>query len=255
MDHAARWSAEFGTAARLALDLVLPPQCLCCKARTATPRSLCAKCWQGLTFLEPPLCDRLGIPFPYDQGEGVLSALALARPPLFARARGAVAYDEISRELVHAGKYRDRHDALNCMARMMMRAGRHLIADADLIVPVPLHWKRLWSRRYNQSAILARKIAKASGRSWAPRALKRVRATSSQVMLDERARRRNVRKAFAVPPVHRGLVAGKRVLLIDDVLTTGATSSACTKTLLATGASAVDVLVFALVLDPAHIHI
>ena len=250
-----RISEGFETAARLAVDLILPPQCLACGTRTAEPRSLCASCWHGLTFVDAPLCDRLGIPFPYDPGEGAVSALAIARAPRFARARGAVAFDDMSRKLVHAGKYRDRHDALDCMARMMGRAGGKLMADADLIVPVPLHWKRLWSRRYNQSAVLAQKIAGMAGKPFAPQMLKRVRATSSQVWLDERARRRNVRNAFVVPERQRGKISAKRILLVDDVLTTGATSNACAETLLKAGAAAADVLVFALVLDPAQLHI
>src|SRR3954463_9313212 len=126
------------------MRFVMPPLCLGCHAPVAADHALCLACWSKLAFIEPPLCDRLGIPFPYDQGEGAVSAAAISDPPNWQRARAAVAFDDVSRRLVHALKYHDRHEAGFAMARMMARAGTDLLKDADAIVPVPLHRFRLW---------------------------------------------------------------------------------------------------------------
>src|SRR5207302_7579801 len=142
---------------------------------------LCAACWSKLSFIARPYCERLGLPFGYDPGPGVLSTEAVTNPPAFHRARAAVRYDEIARALVHSLKYGDRLDLAPAMGRWMARAGRELLADGDAIVPVPLHWRRQWTRRFNQSALLAEIIAKASGRMVAHGALKRVKATPQQV--------------------------------------------------------------------------
>lgn len=233
------------------LDTVTPPRCLSCHGDITAPTSLCIACWQKLKLIEEPVCNALGTPFAYDQGEGALSAPALANPPLWDRARTAVAYDEASRPLVHALKYRDTQEAGLLMARMMARAGRRLLDDADLIVPVPLHRLRLWRRRFNQSAFLARNIAKSCGVPCHTGLLLRVKRTRSQVGLHHNERRKNVARAFAV----RGDVAGKRIVLVDDVMTTGATATACAEMLRKAGAMRVDVLCFALVLEPARFHI
>ena len=171
------------------------------------------------------------------------------------RARAAVGYGEISGKLVQALKYADRHEAGLVMARMMRHAGRRLIAEAEMIVPVPLHRWRLWRRRYNQSAIVAAKIAKAAAKPFMPEVLERVLATPRQVGLSRDLRQRNMRRAFAVPEDAQGLVLDRRILLIDDVITTGATANACALALRKAGAAQVDVLAFALVLEPAHLHI
>jgi ComF family protein len=197
----------------------------------------------------------MGTPFPYDQGEGILSAAALANPPPWDRARAAVAFDEASRRLVHALKYHDTQEAGLLMSRMMARAGRILLAETDLLVPVPLHRFRLWQRRFNQSGYLALRLAKLSGKAWSGDSLLRVKATRSQVGLDADERRRNMKGAFQVTPDRHAHIAGRRILLVDDVLTTGATAGACARVLKAAGATQVDVLTFALVLTPARLHI
>jgi len=156
-----------------------------------------------------------------------------------------VRYDDIARKLVHAFKYGDRLDLAPTMGRWMARAGRELLADTDAIVPVPLHWRRQWARRFNQSALLAEIIAKASGRMVAHGALKRVKATPQQVGLDKSERAENVQGAFRVPAHGRAEVAGRKLVLVDDVLTSGATVDACSRALLRAGAASVDVLVFA----------
>lgn len=240
---------------RSVVDTITPPQCLCCHAPVSEPASLCVSCWQALHFLEEPVCNVLGTPFAYEQGAGAVSGAAMARPPAWDRARAAVAYDDASRPLVHALKYRDAPEAGQLMARMMARAARRLVADAEIVIPVPLHRFRLWRRRFNQSAYLAQRIAAAAGIAYRPDLLVRIKATRSQVGLQEEERRRNVARAFAVVDGRQGEIAGRAVLLVDDVMTTGATAGACASALRRAGARQVDVACFALVLEPARFHI
>jgi ComF family protein len=170
-----------------------------------------------------------------------------------------VCFDETARVLVHALKYGDRLDLAPMMGRWMANAGRELTAEADLLVPVPLHWRRQWARRFNQSALLAAVVAKLSGRTdglrVSHRALKRVKATAQQVGLARSERALNVQGAFRVPAAAKAEVAGRRVVLVDDVLTSGATIEACARALLRAGAASVDVLVFARVVAPARLPI
>jgi ComF family protein len=236
---------------RLALDVALPPLCPACREPVGGGEGLCAPCWSRLALIEPPYCERLGIPFAYDPGPGILSMQAIADPPAYARARAAVRYDDVARALVHALKYSDRLDLAPIMGRWMARAGKMLLADAQVLVPVPLHWRRLWARRFNQSAALAKAISAASGTPVAHEALKRVRATAQQVGLSKPERAENVQGAFRVPPAGKAEVRGRHVVLIDDVLTSGATVDACARALLRGGAKSVDVLVFARVVEPA----
>jgi ComF family protein len=237
---AAAVRATFG----LALDVALPRLCAACR-EPVDGEGLCAACWAKLSFITPPYCERLGIPFPYDPGPGVISMEAVAAPPTYRRARAAVRFDEISRALVHALKYGDRLDLAPIMGRWMTHAGRELTSEADALVPVPLHWRRQWTRRFNQSALLAEVVAKASGIPVAYSALKRVKATPQQVGLSQVQRATNVQGAFRVPEDGKGAVAERRLILVDDVLTSGATVDACAKALRRAGAASVDVLVFA----------
>ena len=240
---------------RAGIDLVTPPRCLTCSANVTEGAALCVPCWQKLAHISPPVCDALGTPFAYDEGEGALSPAAIADPPVWSRGRAAVAFDDASRELVHQLKYGDRQEAGLLMARMMAAAGRELLAECELIIPVPLHRFRLWQRRFNQAAFLALRLSEASGKPCFTDVLLRTQPTRSQVGLDAEARRKNVRRAFLIDTDGRSRIDGKRVLLVDDVRTTGATAAACAETLLKAGASAVDVLSFALVLEPARLHI
>lgn len=238
--------------ARVALDIALPTQCVACR-EPVDGDGLCGQCWAQLSFIAPPFCPRLGIPFVYDPGSDVLSMQASADPPAYARARAAVRYDDIARTLVHALKFQDRTDLAPAMGRWMARAGGELLNDADAIVPVPLHWRRGWSRRYNQSGALATVIAKQSGVALAAEALKRIRPTAHQIGLPRHERAANVQGAFAVTPEKNHLVQGRRLILIDDVLTTGATVDACARALLRAGAAHVDVLVFARVVETRRV--
>jgi ComF family protein len=240
---------------RGALDLVarvaLPQLCPACR-EPVEGFGLCAACWSKLSFIAPPYCERLGIPFAFEAGPGLLSMEAIADPPTYGRARAAVRYDEVASTLVHALKYGDRLDVAPMMGRWMANAGRALLADADALVPVPLHWRRQWARRFNQSALLAEVMAKASARTVAHRALKRVKATPQQVGLDKAARAHNVQGAFRVPAEGKAEVAGRKLVLVDDVLTSGATADACARALLRGDAASVDVVVFARVVAPGR---
>jgi len=226
----------------LVVDVALPQLCAACREPIGG-EGLCAACWSKLSCIAPPYCERLGIPFPYDPGPGVVSIEAIADPPAYRRARAAVRYGDVASILVHALKYGDRLDLAPLMGRWMANAGRALVADTDAIVPVPLHWRRHWARRFNQAEALAGMIAKETGAAVAHSALKRVKSTPQQVGLSRSERALNVQGAFRVPS--EGEVAGRRLLLVDDVLTTGSTLDACARTLLRAGAGQVDVLVFA----------
>lgn len=227
------------------LDAILPPRCLNCGEMVADPGSLCGRCWSGLKFLAPPCCACCGFPFEFEMGAGSLCAACTTRRPLYERARAALTYDDASRDLVLRFKHADRIDGAATLAGWMARAGAELVASADIIAPVPLHRWRLLRRRYNQAAILANTIGTLRGKRVVPDLLVRRRATASQGHLGRSQRQRNVAGAFALHPRRAELAAGARILLVDDVLTTGATAEACAKALRNAGASAVDLLVLA----------
>jgi len=236
------------------LDLALPRLCAACREPVAGA-GLCPACWSKLSFIRRPYCERLGVPFTYDPGPGILSLEAIADPPAYHRARAAVRFDEISRALVHSLKYGDRLDLAPMMGRWIAHAGRELLAEADALIPVPLHWRRLWGRRFNQSAMLAAAISAETGVPVIDAALKRVKATVQQVGLSRTERAANVQGAFKVPSDGKAAVAGRRVILVDDVLTSGATVEGCARSLLRAGAANVDVLVFARVAEAARTSI
>lgn len=236
------------TARRIPVELLFPPVCCGCARRTGSEGVLCAQCWQALRFIERPWCERLGIPFSRELGEGALSAGAIADPPVFDRARSAVAYEGVAIGLVRTLKFHDRTELAPWMTRWMLRVGRELADEADIVVPVPLHRRRFLWRRFNQSAELARAFASLSGSRFEPAVVVRTRVTRQQVGLDITERQTNVRGAFKVPEEAEIVVRGRRVLVIDDVYTTGATVSAVAMALKRAGAVSVDVLTFARVL-------
>lgn len=231
---------------RALLDLVFPAWCPGCERLNGRHGGVCAPCWQKIRFIEKPYCAVLGLPFAIDRGEGALSPKAIAEPPAFDRLRAVAAFDEIVRDMVHGLKYRDRLDLVPMMARWMARAGAEALAKADLVLPVPLHRRRFFRRRFNQSAELARHIAREAGISYQPDLLLRVRNTSRQVGLGQKGRKRNVAGAFRVRDTARPALAGKRVVLIDDVYTTGATVSAASRALRRAGVADITVLTFAM---------
>ncbi len=230
---------------KAALDALLPPLCLSCQAVVDQPGAVCPACWAKLSFLGAPMCRSCGLPFPHDVGAAAECAACVADPPPWDRARAVFAYDETSRGLVLGFKHSDRLHAAPAFGRWLARAGAELADDADILAPVPLHWLRLALRRYNQAALLAQALAAASGRTCIPDLLTRTRRTPSQGRLGRAERQKNVAGAFRLRARHRDRIAGKRILLVDDVLTTGATARACTKALMAAGAAAVDVVTLA----------
>lgn len=234
-------------------DIVFPPVCLSCRRGLDRHDAICPVCWARIDFIRPPLCDRLGLPMPYDTGGKMISALSVAEPPSYGRARAVGHYTGVLRELIHDFKFSDAHAARKLLSRLMAEAGRELLADADIIVPVPLSRQRLISRRFNQSALLAQDLSRSSALTYEPLALVRTRATPRQVGLTRRERKLNVRGAFAVPQAQATRVAGRRVLMVDDVITTGATCDAAARALLRGGAASVDVLALALVTDYAAV--
>jgi ComF family protein len=232
----------------LAVDLVLPPTCAGCNRAVADSDALCARCWSMVRFIEPPLCPVYGTPFAHDLGENIVSAEALADPPPFRRARSAAVYGDVARRLVHQLKYHDRPHVVQMMATAMHRAGRRIIAEDAIVVPVPLYRWRLWRRQFNQAALLAAGVAKLAGVTHDPMVLARIKPTGSQVGLTLVQRKENVRGAFRVPDAMRARIAGRDILLVDDVYTSGATVKAACRALIRAGAGAVDVLTFARVL-------
>lgn len=231
-----------------ALDLLLPPRCLACGAIVGRDGGLCAACWAGIAFLEGACCQRCGRSFTEAVPEGTLCGGCLRRPATaegYDRARAACRYDAASRGLILALKHRDQTHFAPTLAQWLARAGAHILPATETIAPVPLHWSRLFARRYNQAALLARALGRLSGVRVAPDLLIRRRATRSQGGLGALARHENVRGAFALNPRHAAHAQGRRLLLVDDVLTTGATLDACAVALKRAGAVSVDALTLA----------
>jgi ComF family protein len=242
---------KLGRAAiRAAVGAVLPPLCLGCGVVVEETGTLCAAYWRGLTLLAPPCCACCGYPFPYAAPDGTLCAACSGQHPAFDRARAVFRYDDASRGLVLGFKHADETHAAPAFGRWLTRAGGGMAAEADWIAPVPLHRWRLLSRRYNQSALLAQAVARLAERPLAVDLLVRRRNTPRQGRLSPPARRRNVRAAFALRPRWQDALPGKRVLLVDDVLTTGATAEECARVLRRHGAAGVDVLTLARVVRP-----
>ena len=231
----------FGQVAGKALDVLVPPQCPLCDAIVAAQGGFCADCLKTLRFIAEPCCDQCAMPFDHLLPIKICEQCALASPR-FARARAALMYDAGSRGLILGLKYGNRMETAATLAPLMARAGAPLLAQTDLVVPVPLHPRRLRTRGYNQAVLLARALTSRTGHRMLPDALRRLVDTPPLADLSAEARARTVATAFAVRPRHLGAVRGARVLLVDDVLTSGATANACADALIAAGAAAVFVL-------------
>ena len=227
------------------VNTIYPPRCLACPAPTDQPHGLCAACWLDTHFIAGTRCGKCGVPLIGESGAEDVCESCQRHPPAWDRGAAAVIYSGAGRRVVLALKHADRLDMVRPLAGWMAAAGRELLAEADLIAPVPLHWRRLLKRRYNQSAELARRLARISGRPAVPDLILRRRATIPQEAMNRAARAANQAGAFAVNRRHAEAVRGKAVLVIDDVLTSGATLSACADCLRAEGAARVDVLTLA----------
>lgn len=238
-------------AGRVALDLLLPPQCLTCDAAVGAPGQLCGRCFGRTHFIAEPCCRRCGVAFAAVGKAGLDRACesCTLNPPPWGQARAALTYDDQARRLLMPLKYGDRTEVARALAPMMARAGAALLDRADILVPVPLHRWRMLTRRYNQSALLARALSRLSGRPAVLDALRRTRRTPSLGPLSPQQRRAALGGAITANPGRLAVLVDARVLLIDDILTSGATAEACTLALLAAGAGAVDVLAAARVPD------
>ena len=232
------------------LDLIYPPACLACMAATGEIGTLCPACWNEVRFIERPFCERLGTPFVQDLGPGLLSPEAMANPPVFQRARFVARFEDgPARKLIHRLKYGDRLEIADALGLWMALAGRDILSEADVLVPVPLHRRRLLARRFNQAALLAAVVSRHTGVPSDPFALERVKATPPQVGLSRLQRAQNLQGALKVPEAAQLRIGGRRVVLVDDVMTSGATTNAAARALLRGGAAQVDVLVFARVVQ------
>ncbi|MBU4436223.1 MAG: ComF family protein [Alphaproteobacteria bacterium] len=238
---------RFITLGRGLLDLVLPPRTL--EGDPALSGGLSAQAWSRVTFLDDPVCDGCGAAQPFDSGGVTHCPLCQAQPRAFSRARAACVYDEHSRDLILKLKHADRTDLSGLFARWLSRAAAPLLDEADAIAPVPMHPGRLLRRRYNQAAEIARPLARLSGATYLPDALVRRRDTDSQGGKSASGRRRNVAAAFVVPESRRHRVIGRKIVLVDDVLTTGATAEGCARALKAAGAAQVTLAVVARVTE------
>lgn len=227
------------------LNLLFPPQCLNCDARVPTHGTLCLPCWQQIQFISDPMCECCGLPFDYDIGSHALCASCLHIRPLYGRARAAFRYDEHSRRLITRFKYSDQTQLAKIYGVWLVKAGGELLAQTDIIIPVPLHYWRFLHRRFNQSALLAHIIAKKTEIKYLPNTLKRTRHTTQQTGLTRKQRETNVKGAFTINKRYAYRIKGKNILLIDDVMTTGSTIEQCTKALLKAGAAQVNVLTLA----------
>ena len=236
------WLARLSVAG---LDFALPPRCLTCEAAVEAPGRLCTACFRATSFVTEPCCDRCGAPFRH-AGQGGMAGQCeqcTQEPPPWGRGRAALRYNDQARRIILPLKHADRVDVAPALGRHMARAGAALLRSADVIVPVPLHRGRLLARRYNQSALLANVIGRVAQRPVLPDALQRTRPTASLGEKTRQERAATVTGAFRVRPSRAAQLAGRRVVLIDDVLTTGATAGACTLALLEGGAARVDLLV------------
>ena len=223
-----------------------------CGILVQEPGSLCPACWKNITFLKAPSCFACGYPFEFDIGSQALCLTCSTKRPPYHRARAAMVYDDYSSHPILSFKHGDRTENSKAFARWLLHSGKDLIQDADYIIPVPLHWKRLFSRRYNQAAMIAVEMGRISGKPVLTQSLIRHKITPSQGQKSRAERIKNVKNAFAISPKSIQMIHEKNILLIDDVMTTGATISACAKTLLSAGVKKVDVLTLARIVRPGQ---
>lgn len=237
------------------LDIFLPPRCAACDCELQSGPALCGACWQELDFINGPICAVTGAPMPYDLGPQSVSLNAMMRPPLYDVARAAMDYRGTARRLIHRLKFHNRPELANLMSGWLVSAGAEMLAEADYLLPVPLHRTRLLARRYNQSAELARAVARHSGVQMQVEWVRRIRRTPQQIGMTRKARQTNLRGAFAVKKTVKDKLKGRRVVLLDDVMTTGATVNACSRVLRKAGVAHIGVLTVARVVMPEAVKL
>lgn len=226
------------------IDFLLPPQCPICRKKVLENNTVCGVCFSKLTFISNTVCQKCGAPLPYEQAK--LCVHCLEKMPAYDKALSVLKYDETSKALILPFKHTDFIEITPLLAKWMNQRGKDLISNCDCIVPVPLHFYRLLKRKYNQSALLAKELAKMNNKEYLPQCLKRCRYTKSQGHMNPKQRKKNVKNAFKITnPLS---VRDRNILLIDDVMTTGATINECTKTLKKAGAKSVYVLSLARVI-------
>ncbi len=228
-----------------ALDFFFPPQCLNCETLVPAHGTLCLSCWKQVPFIAAPMCACCGLPFEYSLGEGTLCGECLKELPPYAKARSVFLYNEHSRALVTKLKFNDQLHLASVYGPWLAKAAGDMLKTCEIIVPVPLSWRRFVGRRYNQAVLLAQALSKKTGFAVLPDALSRTRHTPPQTGLSRAQREKNVSGAFTINGRYKKAIAGKTVLLIDDVMTTGSTLSACARVLLKAGAKEVNVLTLA----------
>jgi len=246
-------AGKAGAAVARLLDLIWPPLSPLSGRAVSEPGLLDPQDWARIQFLAPPWCASCGVPFAYPSAPDMICPACHARAPAYTRARSAFVYDASSRALALGLKHAGRTDGLSAFGRWMARAGADCLDGADVLIPVPLHRRRLRQRRFNQSLLLANAVSRASGVPVDAHILMRVRATPTQGGLSAGGRTRNVAGAFRVQAGRRELIRDRRLVLIDDVQTTGATLEACARTLRRAGAADVRAITLARVVKPVNL--
>ncbi len=234
------------------LDFILPPLCISCRAKVLDHHALCARCWSHISFIQKPYCQILGFALPFDEGDQTVSATAVAMKPHFDHARSVAHYDSVMRDLIHGFKYYGQMESKKIFGYWLSMAGAEFLPQADLIIPVPLYRRKLFQRRFNQAAILADSLGQETGIETDHYILKRVKNTVQQVGLSAQQRKQNVAGAFKVAEGDKIALKGKKIVLIDDVFTTGSTANACARTLKRAGAVQVDLITLARVNEPIN---
>ena len=238
------------------IDFILPPRCIVSGEMVDQQGMISSAAWADLNFISAPQCNRCGLPFDFDTGEekeGTICGACLKEPPIFDKARAALVYDDASRNIILAYKHADQTQSVPSFITWLNQAGSEMLARADYLVPVPLHRWRILRRRFNQSALMAQYLSESTKIPCLLEAVHRKHATVTQGHLQVSERKKNVKNAFALNPKCVEQIRNKHIILIDDVYTTGATITECTKVLLKGGAASVNILTLARVVKPVRV--
>lgn len=227
------------------LHFLFPPTCINCKKPLSTDKSLCSICWKNLSFLSQPNCGTCARPLDISLTPNPICVFCLRDPPLYSKTRSALIYNAHARKMISSFKQGHTNHVVPTFSQWMYHVSKDVLKDADFIIPVPLHWRRLIYRGFNQSALLAQGISKLSHVPYHPLLLQKNKSTLPQASLPEKSRHQNVKKAFSISTKYSNLINNKYIVLVDDVMATGATLSACAEPLLKAGAAKVSIIVLA----------